>query len=209
MESRAIKFAFETPTLAESFSDLSGCEYSSEPYPHAVFEQIFSQDFYHTLSRFLKDSSTEWNLVHVPQFYEDYELVFDREVLPDNLVSMLGETHLSEMKRLIEKTFNAVLLDKVSIEAHKLIPGQEIRLHTDNDYSESHRLIIHLNDTWEDKYGGFFVVFNSANPQDINRVVRPLNGNAVAFEIGPKSYHAVSKVHDHIRFSLVYTFYKA
>ena len=85
--------------------------------------------------------------------------------------------------------------------------GQTIRIH--NDYvegHETHRLLIQLNDGWTDENGGMLMLFGSASHRDLKRVVRPLHGSALSFEISPDSYHAVSTIHGGERFTLVYSF---
>jgi hypothetical protein len=92
--------------------------------------------------------------------------------------------------------------------AHKLLPGQRIAIH--NDYlvvEETHRLTIQLNRGLSDADGGFFMLFNSGDPADIHRVLRPVRNTAIAFMISPESYHAVSRLHGGVRYTLVYSFY--
>ena len=51
------------------------------------------------------------------------------------------------------------------------------------------------------------MLFNSDNPKDIHRIVRPISGSAIGFEIGENSNHAVSRLHGGERYTLVYSFY--
>ena len=55
--------------------------------------------------------------------------------------------------------------------------------------------------------GGFLMLFNSWDPADVHRVLMPLAGSVVGFEISEKSNHAVSMVLDGERFAVVYSFY--
>ena len=49
--------------------------------------------------------------------------------------------------------------------------------------------------------------FNSPNPMDVQRVLMPLNGSIVGFEISEKSNHAVSLVLGGERYAIVYSLY--
>ena len=72
---------------------------------------------------------------------------------------------------------------------------------------ETHRLIVQLNRGLRDEDGGFFMLFNSFEPQDVYRILRPVGGSGIGFEIGLNSNHAVSQIHRGERYTLVYSFY--
>jgi 2OG-Fe(II) oxygenase superfamily len=106
------------------------------------------------------------------------------------------------------RSFEVRLEEKVTLVAHKLVPGQRIAIH--NDYlvgEETHRLTVQLNRGLCDADGGLFLLFNSSDASDIHRILRPLSGSAIAFAIGPDSHHAVSRLHSGERYTLVYSFY--
>ena len=89
-----------------------------------------------------------------------------------------------------------------------MIPGQRIAIH--NDYlggHESHRLTIQFNRGLRDRDGGLFVLFNSDDPKDIHRIIRPVAGSGLGFEIGENSNHAVSRLHHGVRYTLVFSFH--
>jgi Rps23 Pro-64 3,4-dihydroxylase Tpa1-like proline 4-hydroxylase len=95
----------------------------------------------------------------------------------------------------------------VEANAHKLLPGQTIRVH--NDFigrEETHRAIIQVNRDWTESSGGLLMLFSSPSPDDVMRVVRPLHASGAGFEISPASFHAVSKIHAGERYTLVYSF---
>jgi Rps23 Pro-64 3,4-dihydroxylase Tpa1-like proline 4-hydroxylase len=113
------------------------------------------------------------------------------------------------MQLRMAELFGVDLSPRVDITAHKLIPGQRIRIH--NDFipgAETHRLLMHFNRRWQDDNGGLFLLFNSADPADIHKIFRPVHNSAVGFAITTTSYHAVSTVHTGERFTLVYSFYE-
>ena len=104
--------------------------------------------------------------------------------------------------------FSARLSEKIDCTVHKLVPGQRIRIH--NDFipgEETHRLLIQLNRGWHDDQGGFLMLFNSADPSDVHRVLSPSHDSVVGFAISESSNHAVSTIHGGERFTLVFSFY--
>ena len=74
---------------------------------------------------------------------------------------------------------------------------------------ETHRLTVQLNRGLRDEDGGFFMLFNSDDPSDVHRILRPVSASAIGFAIGPDSHHAVSRLHGGTRFTLVYSFHAA
>ena len=153
------------------------------------------------------EAGAPWHLVRT-DFYEQYEFSLFDVTLPTSLRSLLSPDLLFQLRISIENAFQCCLTDKIELAAHKLIPGQRIAIH--NDYligGETHRLTIQLNREMNDGDGGFFMLFNSFNASDVHRVLRPLSGSAIGFEISPSSYHAVSRLHGGERYTLVYSFY--
>jgi hypothetical protein len=74
---------------------------------------------------------------------------------------------------------------------------------------ESHRLLIQINEGWEASQGGLLMLLGSAEPESVQSVLLPVHGSGFAFEISPKSFHAVSSIITGERYTLVYTFRKS
>ena len=66
---------------------------------------------------------------------------------------------------------------------------------------------LQLNRGLSDADGGFFMLFSSSDPADVHKVIRPASLSALAFEISPTSYHAISQMHGNVRYSVVFSFY--
>lgn len=169
----------------------------------------------HALDPQLGDRLLSWLENHAPwklsktDFYEQYEFNFLDIKLPSELAFLNSRDHLSLVTRQVEAAFSVKLTDQVDFTAHKLLPGQRIRIH--NDYipgHETHRLLVQLNRGWKDENGGMLIFFNSQNTSDIHKIFRPLHTSAVGFSISPNSLHAVSTIHGGERFTLVYSFYQ-
>jgi Rps23 Pro-64 3,4-dihydroxylase Tpa1-like proline 4-hydroxylase len=95
----------------------------------------------------------------------------------------------------------------IDVSAHRLVPGQVIRLH--NDYiedAETHRFLIQLNRGWQATQGGLLMLFAEEDASSLQHVILPIHASGFAFEISPSSFHAVSKVKRGERYTLVYTF---
>jgi hypothetical protein len=178
----------------------------SEPFPYAVsaraFDSIVSVDILAWL-----ESGAPWKLVET-DFYEQFEFSFDDAVLPAGLAFLREQTFVDSLATQIQNLFGVVLSGRVDATAHRLLTGQRIRIH--NDFipeAETHRLLIQLNRGWGDGDGGFLLFFNSQDPADVHKILRPVHNSAVAFAISPDSHHAVTTIHGGERYTLVYSFY--
>ncbi len=141
-------------------------------------------------------------------FYEQYEFSFwDVDVPPEMLVFREPD-FLNALKTKVEDMFKVELGNDIDVAAHKLIPGQRIRIHNDLIADEkTYRLLIQLNRGCKDEDGGLLLLFNSSNPADIHKAFRPIHNSAIGFVVSPASNHAVSLIHGGERFTLVYSFY--
>ena len=109
----------------------------------------------------------------------------------------------------MEQVFNTLLAQNVRVIAHKLVENQHIGIH--NDFiqgGESHRLTVQLNRGVSGTTGGYLILFQSEQPEDIHRILKPQNNTALAFAISLGSYHAVSTQYAGDRYTLVFSFYE-
>lgn len=182
--------------------------YQSTPFPYYISEEALTKEAGDSLLDWF-GSDAPWQLVET-EFYEQYEFSFFSVDLPSIIAAIIDKPNLERVKGLVQDEFGVVLSDRMDVTAHKLLPGQRIRLH--NDYipdAETHRVLVQLNRGWDDGNGGLLMFFNSNDPADIHRVLRPSHNSCVAFEISPDSNHAVTTIHGGERFTLVYSFYKS
>lgn len=181
-------------------------EVFSEPFPYAVSALTFDSGVSADVLEWL-ESELPWKLVET-DFYEQFEFSFVDAVLPAGLTFLQEQTFIDSLATEMEKLFGVSLSGSVDATAHRLLPGQRIRIH--NDFipeAETHRLLIQLNRGWEDGDGGFLLFFNSPDPADVHKILRPVHNSAVAFAISPDSHHAVTTVRGGERYTLVYSFY--
>jgi Rps23 Pro-64 3,4-dihydroxylase Tpa1-like proline 4-hydroxylase len=152
------------------------------------------------------ETEAQWSL-RVANFYEQWEMHLDETTLPSRLALLLHRSTVGCFVRTMFGPFTEAKLALVEVTAHKLLPGQTIRIH--NDYvegEESHRLLIQLNRGWTDTQGGLLMLFDGSRVDGVRRLIRPLHASAMAFAISPKSFHAVSTIQSGERYTLVYSF---
>jgi hypothetical protein len=147
-----------------------------------------------------------WKL-RIASFYEQWELHLEPGVLPVELTPILAAETIDHLRSVMLAPLTKTRLTLTEVTAHKLVPGQTIRVHNDYlDDGESHRLLIQLNRGWNDAQGGLLMLFGSASPEDVRRILRPVHRSAMAFPISPQSFHAVSTIQHGHRYTLVYSF---
>ena len=191
----------------DNFSSISFSQaaFEHKPYPHFCVISIFKDGLEHQLFNWLEQTA-DWSLTET-EFYEQYEFSLLDVNLPDSLKFLVDISITKKIEAEFKKSFGANFLQVVGITAHKLTDGQRIGVH--NDFingDETHRLVIHLNPGWTDEKGGYLMLFNSSSSEDVSKVIKPLNNSGFGFEISRNSHHAISKIHDFTRYSLVYTF---
>jgi Rps23 Pro-64 3,4-dihydroxylase Tpa1-like proline 4-hydroxylase len=189
-----------------SLLDLSSVESFSKPFDYFVSPQALGADLSGKLLSWL-ETEAPWRLVET-DFYEQYEFSFWDVDVPASLLVFREPVFLSELKMKVEDLFKVALSNDIDVAAHKLIPGQRIRIHNDFiDGERTYRLLIQLNRGCKDEDGGLLLLFNSSDPVDIHKAFRPIHNSAIGFVVSPTSNHAVSTIHGGERFTLVYSFY--
>lgn len=185
--------------------NLEEIEFFSTPFPHFHSMRMLDPDVALRMLQWL-ESSVHWEFVETC-FYEQFEFSLGDVEIPDHL-SLLGDgSFKSAVLDQMSSTFNVPLADEVEMVAHKLVPGQRIRIHNDClEGGETHRLVIQLNSGWTNANGGHFVIFANADAENVHRIIAPLHNSAIGFAITSNSHHAVSTIYNDARYSLVCSF---
>jgi len=186
--------------------DFSPFEVFSEPFPYAVSSRAFREDISFDILKWL-ETQAPWKLVET-DFYEQFEFSFADASFPDRLTFLWEETFLASLRTEVQKHLGISLEGRVEATAHRLVPGQRIRVH--NDFlpgGETHRLLIQLNRGWRDEHGGFLLFFNSPDPAHIHKIFHPVHNSGILFAISSNSNHAVTTIYGGERFTLVFSFY--
>lgn len=180
-------------------------EARSAPFPHAVGASLLDPGLASQALEWL-EADAPWKL-RIEDFYEQHEFELTEETLPTHLHDLITQEAIESYVESMIAPIAPGHVRLVEATAHRLSGGQTIRIH--NDYiggEETHRLVVQLNRGWADENGGFLMLFSSSNADDLGRIIRPLHGSAVAFEISPASYHAVSPTVLGERYTLVFSF---
>lgn len=179
-----------------------------KPFRYSVIPSALAPDVADTLlGWFEKDAP--WTL-RIAEFYEQHEFVLTNEMLPAQLREVFSSAALGSLRAHVEQLFGARLAERIDVTAHRLTKGQRIRIH--NDYipgQETQRLLIQLNRGWLDENGGALMLFNSREPTDVHRILRPVHNSGLLFEISSDSLHAVTPINGGERFTLVMSFFSA
>lgn len=178
-----------------------------DPFHYALQENVLSGADSENLLSWLENYAP-WNL-KIAEFYQQYEFNFQGLELPDSIAGIFSKESIRNLKEHIERLFLVELSDGVDISAHKLIKGQSIEVH--NDFvpgQETHRVLIQLNRGWVDANGGVLMVFSDSTSGSVSNSFLPLHNTAFAFEISPRSFHAVSAINSGERFTIVLSFFK-
>jgi Rps23 Pro-64 3,4-dihydroxylase Tpa1-like proline 4-hydroxylase len=179
--------------------------YQAKPFPHTVTRQALPASLTDRVLNWF-ETAAPWRL-RIESFYEQYELNLHQIALPEDLVPLIGEDLIKGLIARMLSPLTESRLSLVEANAHKLLPGQTIRIH--NDFigaDETHRVLIQVNRNWAEQNGGLLMLFASPSPDDVARLIRPLHGSCLGFEISSVSFHAVSKIHAGERYTLVYSF---
>ena len=141
-------------------------------------------------------------------FYEQCELRSSGDETQSPLAFLTSQHFLDKVRKEAGEVLNISFSERVEWTVHKLLPGQRIRLHNDLlTGGETHRVILHVNRGWSLNQGGLLMFFNSPDPADVHKILIPLNGTMVGFEISENSSHAVSLVLEGERFAVVYSLF--
>lgn len=188
------------------FPEFNQIEFRSQPFEHFIGYAGSSPT---QLTGWLDWLETEapWKLT-VAEFYEQYEFSLLHVEQNPAIDYLVNEDTLLALRRHMSEQFHCPMSERIDVIAHRLVPGQTIRIH--NDYisgGETHRLLLQINRGWVPAHGGYLMLFNGPEPGTVSRIIEPQNGSIQAFAISPESYHAVSTVHAGHRFTVVYSFY--
>jgi len=191
--------------LLNPYALLEPAESFVEPFRYFLSERCLLPEVERPLLDWF-EADAPWRLVET-DFYEQYEFDLRDARLPEPLGALVAPDMLEGLRRKMEDALGDPLGPDMQAVAHRLDPGQRIAIHNDmRPGGETHRLTVQLNRGLRDEDGGFFMLFNSDDPSDVHRILRPVSASAIGFAIGPDSHHAVSRLHGGTRFTLVYSF---
>lgn len=175
------------------------------PFPHFSSTSVLNNGLESKIFDWFQ-STQEWILVET-DFYEQYEFSLLSIKLAKEVQCLIEPDFLNTIQKKFTEAFHVSGFELVDVVAHKLVNSQHIGVH--NDYingDETHRLVLHFNPSWNEDHGGYLLLFNSSDVNDMSKVISPVNNSAFGFEISKQSHHAVSKIYNFTRYTIVYTF---
>lgn len=175
---------------------------SQDDWCCAALQGVFSESFYRQIVAGL--DGLQW--VEARQaFYLQREI--DLKDCP--YYKTLFDTRVrQEMASAASRFFSVRLGADFDIAAHKMVKGDYIGVHTDdNSHGETHRMTVTLNDQWAASDGGVLLSLNGGSLSSIRDAWLPTGNNGFLFEVSERSFHAVTPiVGDRARYSLILTF---
>jgi hypothetical protein len=176
---------------------------AATPFRYATFIKCFTPQVGERMLEWFEHEAP-W-IAKQTDFYEQYEFSCWDSTSPAASY-LTGRDVIDAVSAAMAKLFGCDFDPNISVVCHKLVRGHRIGIH--NDYlteGESHRLTIQLSRGLTDADGGFLMLFDSGDPADVHRVLRPHHLSALAFEISPESFHAVSEVHGGARYTVIFS----
>jgi len=180
-----------------------------EPFPHFVMANVLSDTLADSILHWFETDAV-WHL-HTSSFFSQYELDLSYDDLPVQCHEFFNRDIYGVLIQQMGRAFGRDMMDRVSVTAHRLLPGQMIGIHTDEPSGdcETHRLIIQLNRGWTEANGGHLVFFSENDAEAIHSVVSPVHNTSIGFELSDRSYHAVERIFSGVRFTIIFSFWAA
>ena len=180
------------------------------PFPHFIISNALREDVAGALLVWFK-TKARWRRRQLKGYYDMYDADLSEGTSAD-VVSFFTSRGLHQLLiNLMERTFDVELGEAVDVSAHKLLPGQLIKIHTDfGPQEQAFRLLFSVNDGWNVGSGGYLMLFDEEYPSrltEAHRVYAPHHRTAFGFSILPGAFHAVSVVNLGERYTLLYSFY--
>jgi hypothetical protein len=191
--------------MSETYFNLDSAKVEFEPFPHFSIGTVLPKAVIACVFEWFQDTHV-WKLVET-DFYEQYEFSLLSVDLPEQIKFLISKAAIQYIEQMYIDEFGVNALELVDIVAHKLVNEQRIGVH--NDYingEETHRMVLHINPLWKEENGGLLLLFNSSKTEDLSKIIKPIDNTAFGFEISRNSHHAVSKIYDYTRYTIVYTF---
>lgn len=195
---------------AELALRLCGGVLQRTPFLHAVVPDCINHDLAESLLSWF-EGEAPWQWSAVDNFYDQFEVDLRTSPLPVGLRVFVDELFLQELRQEMGKLLNARLDARIDVSAHKMHSGCRVGIHTDyGPRGHACRLLVHLNRGWTSDDGGLLMLFAEKDPalnSEGTRYYSPKHRRAIAFQISPTSFHAVSRICLGERYTLRFSFY--
>jgi hypothetical protein len=192
---------------AEVFN-FAGARVDANPFPHfSVADFLLAEIADGLLDWF--ESEAPWSPFDIIGFGSYKELNLRSVPLPAPLHVLRDDESMARIVAAMEGIFVRKVQPYVDIMAHKLMQGDAVGVHTDNDGMLSHRLILHVHRGWAPEHRGGLTLHQKAGTAfRPARTFPPRHRAALAFEISELSFHSIRPVGVGERYTLVYGFFR-
>jgi hypothetical protein len=189
--------------------DFRGAEALDVPFPHLVMPRCLDGQLGSDLLAWFQ--CAPWEFRSIEGFYETHDIDMRTVELPAELEVLRSPELTLLLREHMERWTGLAFEPRLDIHAQKLRPGYRIGIHSDfGPVRQTHRLLFQVNSGWGLGNGGLLMLFDSEQPEEdspSSRYYLPRHLSAVAFEISPRSHHAVSEILASDRYTLAYSFY--
>ncbi|WP_318582165.1 2OG-Fe(II) oxygenase [Bacillus paranthracis] len=182
-----------------------------EPFKHVYIKEVLPPDIAKNILEWL--GKTDLFLKRNENNNKSNEFIINSKDCPDHLKSFFSVQNLRIIKDKIQQIFEVTFKDEFTLSAVKHIKGNGTSIHSDYAKLEqrdenffTHRFLLYLNENWEKNDGGRLGIFLSKEPSSLIKAIPPLHNTGVGIAFGKNTYHAVEKINNKNRFSLVFTF---
>ena len=178
-----------------------------EPFPHFVRDGALPEELAGSLLDWMETRAV-WRL-HTASFFEQYELNLMAASPPECCRTVFAPETIAALAERYGAAFGRHVTGKGRVTAHKLLNGQTIGVHTDEPSGDrgTHRLLVQLNRGWREDCGGELLLLAGEKMDALHSIVPPHHNRAVGFEMSDRSFHAVAKVRNWARYTLVFYFW--
>jgi len=155
------------------------------------------------------ERDVSWKL-HTEYFFDQYEAAIDYRDPTFPLKDIFNDDWIWAIKKELTEIYNCQFNNFSLFGCHKFIDAQGVGIHNDDSTCpsyETHRLVIYFNESYHDSNGGNLVLFGSKDKRDIRKIIRPLSNSYFGFAVSNTSYHAVTTINNHVRYSLNLSFW--
>lgn len=179
----------------------------ADPFPHFVHDQPLPESLAGELLRWM-ETGASWRL-HTSSFFEQFEMDLTAASAPASCRVVFAPETLAALGARMGTLFGRHMTGQVRATAHKLVGGQTIGIHTDEPRGdrETHRLLVHVNSGWHADLGGEMLLLAGDGIDALRAVVPPHHNRAVGFEMSERSFHAVARVNQWVRYTLIFSFW--
>lgn len=189
----------------------SNVETYDSPFRFFQVQEVLSPNFAEELLKWFE--TTNNFIMNNKSYFKNATFHVSSNNVPMSLQHLVTKENMFCIKKKVEEIFDVKFQDRFIISVHRYLPGEGTLIHNDileegsrDEHFFTHRFLVYLNRSWEKSDGGVLGIFNSNNPESLEKLIEPLHNTAVGLAFTRKSWHAVSAVSKGTRYALHFNF---